>query len=134
MAPATLLICTRCRAPGDHPSAPRAGAALLAATREADMDGSSFVIAGAACLSGCKRHCVAALMAPGKVTYLFGDLPADASGAADLIAVARSYSARADGYLRRQERPERLQAGILARLPPAGWIPADAQAEIVWPA
>jgi len=134
MSPATLLICTRCRAPCDDPSAPRAGAALLAAARAEAADGPALRITGAACLSGCKRQCVAALMAPGKVTYLFGDLPANASGAADLLAMARSYSARADGYLRRQERPERLQAGILARLPPAAWIPDDSQSEILWPA
>jgi len=133
MSPATLLICTRCRAPGDDPTAPRAGAALLAAVRAA-ADGPSVRIVGAACLSGCKRQCVAALTAPGKVTYLFGDLPADANGAADLLSVARSYLAREDGYLRRKERPERLQAGILARLPPMAWIPQDSQSEILWPA
>ena len=133
MSPATLLICTRCRAPGDDPTAPRAGAALLAAVRAAAVDGPTVLIAGAACLSGCKRQCVAALTAPGKVTYLFGDLPADADGAADLLSVARSYLAREDGYLHRKERPERLQAGILARLPPMGWISEDSQAEILWP-
>jgi len=133
MSPATLLICSRCRAPSDDPTLPRAGAALLAAVRAA-ADGPSVRIAGAACLSSCKRHCVAALTAPGKVTYLFGDLPADANGAADLLSVARSYLAREDGYLRRKERPERLQADILARLPPMAWIPEDSQSEILWPA
>ncbi len=89
---------------------------------------------GVACLSGCKRACAAALMAPGKVGYLFGDLPPDAEGAADLLAVARAHAARADGFLARAERPERLRAGILARLPPLHWIPTESQETVAWPA
>uniref|UniRef100_UPI0022EA653B DUF1636 family protein n=1 Tax=Falsiroseomonas oryzae TaxID=2766473 RepID=UPI0022EA653B len=108
MPPTTLLVCTRCRAPGANPEAPRPGAALLAAVRAAaDRD---VQVAGVACLSGCKRACAAALMAPGKVGYLFGDLPPDGEGAADLLAAARAHAARADGFLPRAARPERLRA------------------------
>lgn len=76
--PSTLRVCTRCRAAGADPDAPRAGGALL--------------------------------------------------------AVARAHAARADGFLTRAERPERLRIGILARLPPLHWIPADPQETIAWPA
>lgn len=72
-------------------------------------------------------------MAPGKVGYLFGDLPADAEGAADLLAVARAHLARADGFLPRADRPERLRAGILARLPPLAWVDAGEGALLTWP-
>jgi predicted metal-binding protein len=132
--PSTLLVCTRCRAAGADPDAPRAGAALLAAARAAAADDCAIRVIGVACLSGCKRACAAAVMAPGRVGYVFGDLPADAEGAADLVAVARAHQARADGFLPRADRPERLRAGILARLPPLDWLHTDAEETIAWPA
>lgn len=133
MPPTTLLVCTRCRAPGAAPEAPRAGAALLAEVRGAAA-GTELRVAGIACLSGCKRACVAAVMAPGKVGYLFGDLTPGAAGAADLLAAARAHAAREDGFLPRAARPERLRAGILARLPPLHWFPADPEEVVEWPA
>ena len=132
--PSTLLVCTRCRAAGTDPESPRAGAALLAAARAAAADDCAIRVIGIACLSGCKRACAAAVMAPGKASYVFGDLPADAEGAADLLAVARAHQARADGFLPRADRPERLRAGILTRLPPLDWLHADAEDIIAWPA
>jgi len=134
MSPSILLICTRCRTAGADPEGPRAGAALLAATRSMAAADAFVRVQGVACLSGCKRQCAAALMAPGKVGYVFGDLPEDASGAADLLAVARAHAQRPDGYLPRSCRPERLRAGILARLPPLAWTANGAEAEILWPA
>lgn len=131
--PTTLLICTRCRPPDADPAAPRAGAALLAATRAATGHDPIVRVQGVACLSGCKRACAAALMAPGKVGYLFGDLPAGPDGADDLITAARRHAAAADGYLPRAVRPERLRTGILARLPPLHWL-AEAGEELEWPA
>jgi predicted metal-binding protein len=131
--PTVLLVCTRCRPPEADPTAPRAGVTLLAATRAEAAGDRALRVQGVACLSGCKRACAAALMAPGKVGYLFGDLPAGADGAADLVAVARRYAAAPDGYLPRVVRPERLRAGILARLPPLHWL-AEAGEELAWPA
>jgi predicted metal-binding protein len=123
MSASTLLVCTRCRAPGADPDAPRAGAALLA---------------GVARLSGCKRACAAALIASGKITYLFDDLPADAASVADLRAVAAAHRADPRGQLPRAARPERLRAGILARVPPLDMLPpATAPGTppgVTWPA
>jgi predicted metal-binding protein len=129
----TLLVCTRCRAAGAPAEAPRAGLLLLGAVRQAAR-GTGLKVAGVACLSGCKRACAAALMAPGKVGYLFGDLPADVAGAADLLAVAEAHRAGADGFLPRAARPERLRGGILARLPPLHWITGNELEAVRWPA
>jgi predicted metal-binding protein len=131
--PTTLLVCTRCRSPEADPAAPRDGAALLAATRAAVGHDPKLRVRGVACLSGCTRACAAALMAPAKVGYLFGDLPAGHDGAADLIEAARRHAAAVDGYLPRAARPERLRAGILARLPPLHWL-ADTGEDLAWPA
>jgi predicted metal-binding protein len=130
----TLLVCTRCRVGDAAPEAPRAGAALHAETLRVAAGLDRVRVVGIACLSGCKRPCAAALMAPGKVGYLFGDLPADGDGAADLVTAALAHARRADGFLPRAERPERLRAGILARLPPPHWLPDDRQGVIAWPA
>lgn len=129
----TLLVCTRCRPPGAEPEAPRAGATLLAAARRAAAGEPSVRVHGVACLSGCRRACAAALMAPGKVGYLFGDLPPDPAGAADLLAAALAHAAAPEGHLPRAARPERLRTGILGRLPPLHWLPDDPGAVVAWP-
>lgn len=132
--PTTLLVCTRCRPPAADPAEPRTGAALLAATRRIGAGDGRVRIVGVACLSGCRRACAAALLAPGKVGYLFGDLSPDEAGAADLIDAARAHAMAADGHLPRAARPERLRAGVLARLPPLHWVPDDPEAVVAWPA
>ena len=127
-----LLVCTRCRMPGSDPAAPRPGAALLAAAQAlAPLDGPTGV-QGVECLSGCNRPCAVALLAPARVTYVFGDLRADSISAAELLQAARDHTAAPDGWLPRAARPERLRAGILARVPPLHW-PSTAGGPIAWP-
>lgn len=134
MAASTLLVCTRCRAPGADPDAPREGAALLAALAEQPLP-EGVALAGVACLSGCKRACAVALTGPGKITYLFGDLDADAASVADLHAVATAHRDDPLGHLPRAARPERLRAGILARVPALDMVPPGPTLPVVtWPA
>jgi len=78
---------------------------------------SSFVIQPVECLSACKRPCAVALAAPNKTTLMFGDLPPLESAAA-VLQLASQYYNSTDGIVTRQERPEILQKGILARIPP----------------
>ena len=132
MTGSTLLICARCRDRSGLGEGPRAGLALLALTREATLPAGVSVGSGG-CLSGCKRGCVAALLAPGKVSYLFGDLRADAGSVADLLTVAEAHAGAPSGFLPRAARPERLRAGILARLPPLQWVAAAGGDELAWP-
>jgi predicted metal-binding protein len=129
----TLLVCTRCRIGEAASEEPRAGARLFAETARAAAGSERVRVVGIACLSGCKRACAAALMAPGKVGYLFGDLPPDADGAADLVTAALAHARRPEGFLPRAERPERLRAGILARLPPLHWLEDEQRPVIAWP-
>ena len=90
-------------------------------------------IAGIACLSGCKRPCAAAVIAPGKVGYVFGDVPPTAAGATDLLTVALAHQSKTDGFLPRAERPEQLRGGILTRLPPVEWVWRGTADDITWP-
>jgi predicted metal-binding protein len=78
---------------------------------------SKYKIEAVTCLSGCNRRCVVALSAPNKTTLMFGDLP-PLDSAADILQLATQYHASQDGLVPRQERPDRLKKGILARIPP----------------
>lgn len=128
-----LLVCTSCRALGSDPGAPRPGAALLQAVRASAPDGSAPAVRGVTCLSGCKRPCCVALLAEYRVSYLFGDLPADAASAAELLEAARHHAVAPDGWMPRANRPERLRAGILARIPPMSWIMPGQDGPVAWP-
>lgn len=67
-------------------------------------------------MSGCLRPCTAAFRAPGKATYMFGDL--DPLTDRDALAeFAELYAARADGQTRMMERPKPLRRKILGRIP-----------------
>lgn len=118
---ACLSICFRCKLEGWHGEDDRRpGVALADAVedearrRGVDLD----LLRDVRCMSQCKRPCVVAFSGEGRFTYLFGDLdPArDASAVLDAFIL---YVERADGFLERFERPQSLQAGILARVPPS---------------
>jgi predicted metal-binding protein len=122
-----MTICTTCRPPGASRELPAHGLTLFEALQDALLarEGDcaqplGLQLRGLACMSGCSRACTVSFQAPGKFTYYFGDLVADAETAEQLIACAQLYGASADGSLARNERPERLRSGILARLPPLG--------------
>ncbi len=123
MTPTTeLIVCTTCRPAGASRDTLAAGEELLDAVRFAQMDSEdgsapAVRVRGVACLSGCSRACTVALQAPGKLSYLFGDLSPDAETARQVLQCAALHAATADGQLPRQARPERLRGGILARLP-----------------
>ena len=117
-----VIVCTTCRPPGASRELPAAGAALFDAVQAAQQQGpadASVRVRGMACLSSCSRACSVAFQAPGKHTYLFGDLVPDAETAEHVLACAALHAAASDGNLLRNERPARLRSGILARLPPA---------------
>ncbi len=76
-----------------------------------------FIIQEVECLSACSRSCAIALSAPEKTTLMFGDLP-PLESAADILRLAEQYHSSSDGIVPRQERPEVLKKGILARIPP----------------
>lgn len=124
-ASATILsVCTRCnrtRTAAERDGS-RGGARLIDAVRRAvtALPPDVVRIRPVACMSNCTRACTVVLSAPGKFTLMFGDLDPD-DAAADVVACARLHHGRPDGFLARTERPPRLRAGILARIPPPEW-------------
>lgn len=116
-----VIVCTTCRPPGASREEPAAGALLFEAVQAAQQQRGAeprVRVRGMACLSSCSRACSVAFQAPGKHTYLFGDLVPDAETAEHVLACAGLHAAASDGNLLRNERPARLRSGILARLPP----------------
>lgn len=73
------------------------------------------------CLSNCSRGCTVALRAPGRWTYVYGNLdpaqhlPALAEGAA-------KYLAAPDGLVPWRERPEQFRKNCIARIPPLEFV------------
>lgn len=75
-----------------------------------------FILKEVDCMSACSRSCAVSFVAPGKYTYLFGDLPANESAEA-ILECASQYIQASDGYLPWSDRPKPLKNGILARIP-----------------
>ena len=78
-APHHLFVCTSCRQQGDgkEPREQGSGAQLFRNLSERFASWArreDFVIVPYECLSVCARPCGIALRAPGKFTYVFGDL------------------------------------------------------------
>ena len=108
---ATVLVCVTCKSERGP-----AGAALYdaLAARLAEEDIALYPVE---CLSVCKRPCTVALAAPGKWTYVVGDLSREAN-VEDIITAARRYAAAPDGLVPWRERPLPFRKGVISRTPP----------------
>ena len=111
-----VYVCTTCRVEGDGPV--RVGARLLAALQDAAEGSSDLSVVAVECLSVCKRPCTVAFAAPGKWTYVYGDLPPDTS-APVILEGARLYNETADGLIPWKLRPDALKKGVVSRIPPS---------------
>ncbi len=123
MSDETIYVCSRCNWTQSETerAGPRAGAALYEETRRRFAEWphrERFTLMPIECMSNCKRPCIAALVAPGKYTFMFGDLPPGKESVEALLECALLYAGKSDGFMKRDERPELLRKGILARIPP----------------
>jgi predicted metal-binding protein len=121
----TLLVCTACASIWkDGKREEVSGGQRLFDYLQAhlELDNSQFKLQAVSCMSACDRSCVIGYAAPGKHTYLFGDLPSTPellTGIGEAIATcAEIYQAKSDGILPWTDRPELLKKGILAKIPP----------------
>jgi len=112
-----IIVCTLCR---DIPTGIRSGESLCADLRSRlaahyePAVAHGFTIEGVECMAGCARPLTVAFQAPGKASYLFGSIDADAG---DLVRFARLYASLADGWCNSGQRPPRLAGKTLARIP-----------------
>lgn len=120
--PTRLLVCTTCRTAGEQGLAgDRAGARLLAALRERAAGDAAVDIVPVECLSVCTRACTVSLSAPGKWTYIYGDLPPE-TAAPIILDALKLYAATPDGLIPWKLRVDAIKKGVVARLPP---LPAE---------
>lgn len=108
---ATLLVCVTCKS-GER----NLGAAFHEKLAER-LAGEAIAVRPVECLAVCKRPCTVALAAPGKWTYVVGDLD-PAEHVEDAANAARKYAASADGVVPWRERPVPFRKGVVARTPP----------------
>ena len=116
----TIHICTTCRDPLAEAAGveARAGARLhQAVVALAAGWGNTVEIIGVECLSVCKRPCTVGFAAPGKWTYVYGDLPAE-TAAENILAGAALYAQAPDGLIPWKQRPDALKKGVISRVPP----------------
>jgi predicted metal-binding protein len=107
----TVLVCVTCKS-DEGPM----GAALYEAL-EARLADEAIALKAVECLSVCKRPCTVALAAPGKWTYVVGDLSRD-DHVEDIVTAARRYAATNDGLVPWRERPLPFRKGVISRTPP----------------
>jgi len=108
---ATVLVCVTCKSEQGT-----LGAALYDAL-EARLADGDIALRAVECLSVCKRPCTVALAAPGKWTYVVGDLSREAN-VEDIVTAARRYAAAPDGLVPWRERPLPFRKGVISRTPP----------------
>ncbi|MGH2341382.1 DUF1636 family protein [Segnochrobactraceae bacterium EtOH-i3] len=114
-APTCLAVCTACR--GADP-AERPGIAFAAALSVDLADRPDISVRPVECLSVCRRAVTLALSAPGRWTYVVGDL----TDIPDAAAFARAYADSPDGIVPWRTRPVAIRKGVVARVPP---LPTD---------
>ena len=110
----TLFVCVTCRREGDPPADVRPGARLYAALKERAID---IDVVPVECLSNCTRSCSTAVAAPGKWTYVVGDLDPERN-VDDILNFARAHKAAPDGLPPWRERPVHVRQHTIARVPP----------------
>ncbi|RFB76395.1 DUF1636 family protein [Methylovirgula sp. 4M-Z18] len=114
---ATLYFCVTCK--GTFNADERPGAALYEAVlaKWPEQARDAVEIKTVECLSVCKRPATLALAAPGKWTYVIGDLD-PAVHADDIVDGALKFAASPDGVIPWRERPQCFRKGVISRVPP----------------
>ncbi|SIS59229.1 DUF1636 family protein [Phaeovulum vinaykumarii] len=124
-----ITVCTTCRRTDADPAGPRPGAQLHAALSKAPLP-EGVSLRAVECLSACGRGCAVSIGAPGKWSYVYGDIHPE-THVDQLLDGAARYHATEDGQIPWRERPEILRKQVIARIPPLPQKsrPQDTQAQ-----
>lgn len=118
-----IFVCVACAPRAEDPAAgQRPGAALAEALSEhlTEAGATGITVRQVECLAVCKRPSTIALAAPGKWTYVIGDLEA-ATHVADIAAAAMAFQRSDNGIIPWAERPAPFRKGVISRVPPQGF-------------
>jgi predicted metal-binding protein len=115
----TIYVCITCRPAGAPESEFRPGETLADSAARA-AEGTEVRVLKVKCLGVCNRPPTVGLRANASWTYVFSELALD--GGADLVAGARMLANDPEGLLPWQGRPKLLKRGMVARVPPPGYV------------
>lgn len=124
VGPIVVSVCITCK-PVDGGAA--VGPDMFDSVGAALADGDRVLVRPVQCLGVCKRPATVAVTSPDGYTFLFGDLQ-PASGTAAVVSFVESYRRSDYGLVPWRERAEVLRKGMVARVPPTRWSPADGSA------
>lgn len=112
----TIFVCGSCKS-GDNTDT-RPGLRLIE-TLAARLSGpeSGIDLQSVDCLAVCKRPATISFVAPGKWTYVIGDIDVE-THVDDVIAAARAYAESETGVVAWKQRPMFFRKGVIARIPP----------------
>lgn len=113
-----ILVCIKCRAPGESKELPfdrRMGGRLYREVAAAAEGAADVEIVPVECFSVCNRPVTIGVTGQGKWTTLYGDYPMQS--AAEILAAARRHVG-ADGLIPKEDRPLELKKRTISRTPP----------------
>ncbi len=115
-----LHVCVSCWCRGAEPvEGSRTDGRRLFDELQALLDGmgdkAPVELLPALCFANCERGCTAGIAAPGKWSYLMGELGPE--HAADLLLYAQAYAAAKSGVVLPSGRPASMQKTVIARFP-----------------
>jgi predicted metal-binding protein len=119
-----IFVCTSCAAGDDEPKGATARALVAAINdRLAGQEIEGITVRPVDCLAVCKRPCTLALASADKWTYIIGDLTLEHSD--DVVAAAIAFQRSPSGIVPWAERPLPFRKGVIARVPPLGFVQPD---------
>ena len=112
----TIFVCGACKAGDDGASRPGERLIEALSARGADID-ANIAVRAVDCLAVCKRPATISFVAPGKWTYVIGDLDASTQ-IDDVIDMGLRYGESENGIVAWKDRPVCFRKGVVSRTPP----------------
>lgn len=119
----TVFVCVSCGRGVEGGAIDRPGAALVdeLSSRLHAAGAGDVTVTGVECLAVCKRPCTVAVTADGCWTYLVGDLDPELH-TGDIVSAVLAYRRSGNGIVPWAERPLSFRKGVIARVPPLGFV------------
>ncbi len=118
----TLFVCTTCGSTWeDGKRIGTSAGEFLLQDLQVQLADAGIHLEAVKCLSACLNSCAVAISAPGKFSYVLGQLPAQENRSETveaLVQLAQSHREKPDGFVPYGERPELLKNRVLGRIPP----------------
>jgi predicted metal-binding protein len=126
----TVFVCVSCRRVRDDTGVVDEPGAAFASGLKQRLEAAGagdITVAPIDCLAVCNRPCTVAIAADGCWTYVLGDLdPQEHCG--QIADAVIAYKRSGNGIVPWEERPAAFRKGVVARIPPLGFIQPSEEA------